>query len=229
MYRYSFELTANETLDQVPDILKETALLTYTVRSVDAVGIGDISLDPSSVVITSTVDQLTMPVSSAPSSTIDLKVAADGRVLSESVHGDPAGGSINWGVLPDRAVMPGDRWSKDYDISLEGSVGRNHLVTRSRYLRDESFHGAKAAVVETTIAQTSNVHSGPTAAGDTRVTSKGTSMSIITTWIDRDAHRVLKSHVTATFDQTATFDAPSLPPPTVVSITGSETADLLPA
>jgi hypothetical protein len=47
-------------------------------------------------------------------------------------------------------------------------------------------------------------------------------------WIDRDAHRVIKSHVTATFDQTGTFDAPSLSPPTVVSIKGDETTDLLP-
>jgi hypothetical protein len=109
-----------------------------------------------------------------------------------------------------------------------GSIGSNHLVTKSKYLRYESFQGAHAAVVETTIAQTSDLSSGPSTTGDTRATAKGTSMAIVTTWIDRDAHRVIKSHVTAIFDQTGTFDSPSLPPPTVVSIKGDETIDLLP-
>jgi hypothetical protein len=228
VYRYSFQLTAHETLNGVADTLNETAHLTYTVRLVDAAGSADISLDTSNVVITSTVDQLTAPMSSLPNTTIDLKVAADGRVLSENVNGNPAGGGINWGVLPGGAVKPGDTWAKDYDMTVVGSIGTNRLTARSKYLRDESFQGANAAVVETTIAQTSDVYSGPSTASDTRVTAKGTSKSIVTSWIDREAHRVIKSHVTATFDQTGTFDAPSLPPPTVVSIKGDETTDLLP-
>jgi hypothetical protein len=228
VYNYSFELTAHETIDTVQETLHETAHLTYTVRSVDAGENAELSLDLSNVVITATVDQITVPMSSSPNPTIDLKVAADGRILSQNVNGSGFGGVTIWAVLPGRAVKPGDRWSKDYDTNAAGYSGNSHLTTTSKYLRDESFQGANAAVVESTIGMTSHYSSGPSAAGGSQATVKVTSMSIVTTWIDRDAHRILKSHVTATFDQKATFDAASAPPPTATSIMGDETADMLP-
>lgn len=228
VYRYSFQLTAHETLDGSPITLNETAHLAYTVNSVDAAGKADISLDPSGVVITKTEGGITSPFSTSLNSTIDLQVASDGSVASVSLKGEPAGGILNWGVLPSGAVKPGGTWSKDYETSLAGAVGTNHFTTRSRYLRNESFQGANAAVVETTITNTSDLISGASTPDATTASAKGTSTAAITTWIDRDAHRILKSHVTSSFDQTATFDSPSLPPPTVVALNGDETADLLP-
>ncbi len=227
VYSYSFQLTANETINLVADVLSETAHMTYTVNSVDAAGMADISLDLTNVVITSTVSGFTAPMSSLPNTTIDLKVAADGRVLSENRNGNPAGGGIIWGVVPGRAVKPGDEWFMEYDSTEVGSSGTIHMTTRSKYLRDDSVQGANAAVVDTTMDQTSNVSEGPAAAGGTTASGAGTSTSIITTWIDRDAHRILKSHLTSKFTETATFDAPPATP-TVESITGDETVDLLP-
>jgi hypothetical protein len=230
-YSYSFQLTAHETLDKVADTLEETAHLTYTVRSVDSGGTADISLATTDVVITSTVDQVTAPMGAPSNTTIEMKVAADGRVLSEALsgYGSGTGGSINWGVLAGRAVKPGDTWSKDYDTALSGAMGSNHFVTTSRYLRDETFQGARAAVIETTIINTANVTTVAATPGDVTAAGKGTTNGIVTTWVDRDGHRILKSHLTATYDETATFDAPSMPPPTVVSIKGNETSDMLPA
>lgn len=228
VYSYSYKLTANETLDGAQVTLNETAGLTYTVRSVDGAGTADLSLDPSSVVITSTEGQVTTPMNAPSNATMDLSVATDGRVLTENLNGNGTGGSINWGVLPGSAVKPGATWSADYDMTVAGSVGTNHFTTVSRYLRNESFQGANAAVVETTMTNASDIV-GTATPGGTTASAKGTSRAIITTWIDLHAHRVLKSHSTATFDQTATFDAPSMPPPTVVSIKGDETSDMLPA
>jgi hypothetical protein len=228
VYSYSFSLTAQEMLDGFPVTLNETAHLTYTVTLVDAAGKADITVEPSSVVVTKTEDHVTSPISTSPNSTIDLQVASDGRVLSENVNLGPAVGPINWGVLPGGAVKPGDTWAKNYEMTLVGSVGTNRFTTTSKYLRDESLQGSNAAVVETTITLTSDLSSGPSTTSDTRVTSKGTTTAIVTTWIDRDAHRILKSHVTATFDQSGTYDSPPLAP-TVVSLSGDETADLLPA
>ena len=188
----------------------------------------DISLDLTNLVITSTVSGLTVPMKSSPNTTIDLKVAADGRVLSENRNGNPADIGVIWGVLPGRAVKPGDEWSKEYDSTEVGIPGIYHITTRSKYVGADSVQGANAAVVETTMDQTSNVSEGPATAGDTTATSIGTSMSVITTWIDRDAHRILKSHLTSKFTEKVTFDTTSATP-TVASITGDETIDLLPA
>jgi hypothetical protein len=195
--------------------------------SVDTGGTADLRLALSSFDFTSTPDQITLPTGISPNPTIDMRVGADGRVLTQDL-GITTGGGISWGVLPGTAVKPGDTWSKDYDTTVTGYAGNNHLMTTSRYLRDESFQGAHAAVVETTMVMTSKLTSGPSAASETKVTAEGTSTWIVTTWIDLVARRVLKSHTSATFDQTGTFDAPSMPPPTVVSVKGDSTTDLLP-
>ena len=229
VYSYSFKKTTHAMFNGLSDTLSETAHLNYTVRSVDAAGNADLSLDTSTVVITSTIDQFTAPMSSLPNNPIDLMVAADGRILSENVNGNPSGAGITWVVLTGGAVKPGEAWSKDYSMTLVGSVGTNHFTTTSRYLRNESFQGADAAVVETTMTNTSDLFSAASTPGGSTVSGKGTSNAVATTWIDRYAHRILKSHVTATFDQSESIDDPSMPLPTVVSLKGDEIADLLPA
>lgn len=229
VYRYSFQLAVNAVYNGVPDTLNETAKLIYTVMSVDAAGTADLSLETSDVAITSSVDQMTTPMSGLPTTTIDLTVAADGRVLSEDPNGNPAGGGITWGVLPVGVAKPGDTWVKEYDMTSAGAVGTNHFATTSRYLRNESFQGANAAVVETAVTNSSDLVSRAATPGGSTASGKATSKAVLTTWIDRDAHRILKSHMTATFDESGTFDAPSQPPPTVFSIKGDQTGDMLPA
>jgi hypothetical protein len=228
VYSYSFQTTVRESFDGgAQETLNETAHQTYTVMSVDSGGTADLRLVVSNFDFTSTPDQITVPQGISPNPTIDMRVAADGRVLTQDL-GITTGGGISWGVLPGTAVKPGDTWSKDYDTTVTGYAGNNHLITKSKYLRDELFQGAQAAVIETTIAMTSRFSAGPSPGSDTKVTAEGTSTSTVTTWIDRDAHRILKSHTSATFDQTGTYDSPSLPPPTVVSLKGDSTTDLLP-
>ena len=228
VYSYSFHATLRESFDGgTQETLNETAHETYTVMSVDTGGTADLRLAVSSFDFTSTPDQITVPPGVSPNPTIDMRVGADGRVLTQDL-GITTGGGISWGVLPGTAVKPGDTWSKDYDTTVTGYAGNNHLITSSRYLRDESFEGAHAAVVETRIGMTSKFTGGPAAANDTKVTTEGTSTWTVTTWIDLDAHRILKSHTSGSFDQTGTFDAPSMPPPTVISLKGDSNTDLLP-
>jgi len=231
VYKYTFELTAHETIDLVVETIQETSRLTYTVRSVDAGGNADLSLDLSDAVRTATVDQVAVPVYNLPSATIDLKVAADGRILSQRVNGNPFGGTPIWAVLAGRGVKPGDRWSKEYDTNTVGYSGNNHIKSESQYLRNESFAGVNAAVVETTMAMTIDVSNDPSvlpipngAGENQKVTVIETAASTVTTWVDRSAHRILKSRMTATFDLTMTSTGTTGP----TSITGDETSDLLP-
>jgi hypothetical protein len=228
VYSYSFQATLHESFDGgTQETLNETAHQTYTVMSVDTGGAADLRLVVSSFDFTSAPEQITLPTGISPNPTIDMRVGADGRVLTQDL-GITTGGGISWGVLPGTAVKPGDTWSNDYDTAVTGYAGNNHLTTTSRYLRDESVQGAHAAVVETRTVMTSKLTGGPSAASDTKVTTEGSSTWIVTTWIDLVAHRVMKSHTSGTFDQTGTFDSPSMPPPTVVSLKGDSTTDLLP-
>lgn len=230
VYRFSYQSTSHEIFGAFQETLNETAQQAYTVISVDSSGNADMSVESSNVVSTATAGQLTLPMGSS-NSTFKLRVAADGGLLSQDLNGSSFGGAT-WAVLPDGSVKPGDSWSKAYDTVSAGYSGSSRLATTSKYLRDESFQGSHAAVVETPIALAEDVTGAPSslptpnaADGSQTATFKGTAKALVTTWIDRDAHRILKSHVTATFGLTVTFDAASGP----TEIKGDVTTDLLPA
>src|SRR5207248_2255419 len=107
-------------------------------------------------------------------------------------------------VLPDKAVKVGDTWSKTYDQKDPIGSGTVHIVSDSKYLRDESFNGVTAAVVETKSTSTLDL-SGPTQGTPgamSGVSVKGTFTTDVMTWIDPNGHRVLKSHSTAQDDLT---------------------------
>ncbi len=223
VYRFSFESTRHVAiLPSAPETVHETAHLVYTVHSVDSGGNADISLETSEFVITATGGPVTPPTGTSFNGTSDLKVGSDGHILSATLVGSALSGGTWWAVLPRGAVKPGDTWSNDYDVSYtyQGSSLTTHFKTNSKYLRDETFEGVNAGVVESKIATTAVA---PTS--DPTSTTTATAASTITTWIDRRAGRVLKSHVTSTGK--ATYGDPSgSTPPTIV--TDDEIADLLP-
>lgn len=218
VYRFSFEWTRHVAiLPSAPETVHETGHLALTVSSVDSSGNADISLETSDFVIAATEGPVTPPTGISLNGTSNFNVGSDGRILSVTFLGNPVGGGTWWAVLPRGAVKPGDTWSNDYDVSYtyQGSSGATHFTTKSKYLRDETFGSVNAAVVESKIESTAG---SPTQA-------TGTSALTITTWIDRRAGRILKSHVTSTGK--ATYGDPSGPtPPTIVTEDG--TADLLP-
>jgi hypothetical protein len=255
-YKYALHSTADETIDvgamKVPLKTDIGARETVTVKSVDSSGTADLSIAMSNLTIKSVASGVTNTTSSGSMPAIDIRVAADGRILSfngTSIGGNPfasfsgLGGGFFSAVLPDTAVKPGDTWSKDYDQANPLGSGTIHLTTNSKYLRDESLQGINAAVVETTtsgsvdltidlskaIGSASPLFPG----GATSMTIKGTETSDVTTWIDPSGHRVLQSRMTGSTDATMTMDLgsettmPGLTGP--FSIKGSATTDLTPA
>jgi hypothetical protein len=136
---------------------------TVTITAVESDGTGDMTLTLSDLTITTTgksADGSTTTSTTSQSSAIPpqhLKVAPDGRILSvngESISsaspfGVLAGSYLVYAVMPDSAVKPGDKWSKSYDQAQPGGRSSVHVTTNSTYLRDESFHGVNAAVIET--------------------------------------------------------------------------------
>jgi hypothetical protein len=150
-----------------------------------------------------------------PDITTAITVAADGRILSLDGKQVPAGNPLLattgvgasyfvTAVLPTGAVKPGDTWSKDYTQNPGGS-GAIKVTTHSKYLRDESLNGVRAAVVETI----SNASIDMTTGGSGGLSMKATETSDVTSWIDSSSHRVLKSHSTESDAGTIDFGSSS--------------------
>jgi hypothetical protein len=238
VYKYSLHIVADEAINEaplsVPIKLDLKADEVVTVQSVDAAGVADVSIELTNLVLKSGSHQLASSL--APE---NVRIAADGRILSvngmsyigEFPNGLGQAGILISALLPDSRVKPGDTWSKDYDEPnpfgrrIEGS-GNIHVTTKSKYLRDESFQSVNAAVVQTT----SDVVLDGEFEG---ISMKGTMTSHITTWIDPNNHRILKSHKTAkTGVNFSLGPAPSSPTPAKkgpMTIEGTETTDLVPA
>ncbi len=221
---------------------------TVTITAVESEGTAHMTLTLSDLTITTTgkaPDGSTTTSTTSQTSAIppqQLKVAPDGRILSingESISsaspfGVLAGSYLVYAVMPDSAVKPGDKWSKSYDQAQPGGSSSVHVTTNSTYLRDESFHGVNAAVIETKSAAdfTMNLlppqspppngtRAGPTPGGFGAM--QGSVASDTTSWIDPGAHRVLKSSMKATLKATITeFE-------NQVTVTGTQSVDLEPA
>lgn len=233
VYTYSCHATANETINAVPVTYEVTGRHTYTVTSVDSVGTAELSLVVTDLVIKATANNITNPIPSSSNPPIEITATADGRVLSLS--GRSQAPEADWAVLADRTVKPGDTWSKDYDTATDGS-GSVHLQTKSTYLRVEAVQGKSSSVVRTiadlTLDET-GVPLGPNVVGGSKIVSfQGTGTSDVTSWIDLNAHRLLKTHMTTTTDSTVSFG----PPGTTMNgtsgpirITAVITVDLVPA
>jgi len=224
---------------------------TVSITTVESDGTADMTLTLSVLTITitgksadgSTTTSTTSQTSAIPPQ--QLKVAPDGRILSingESISsaspfGVLAGSYLVYAVLPDTAVKPGDKWSKSYDQAQLGGSSSVHVMTNSTYLRDESFHGVNAAVIETKSAAdfTMNLfppqssppstpngaRAGPTPGGFGAM--QGSVESDTTSWLDPGARRVLKSSMKAMLKANITeFE-------NQVTVTGTQSVDLEPA
>src|SRR6266446_3655390 len=110
------------------------------------------------------------------------------------------------------------------------------ITSKSTYLRDESFNGVKAAVVETKSDGTIDLanSAGVAAAGPSGIAIKGTLTTDVTTWIDPNGHRIMKSHSTSKDELTMILPAstrdhasPTIQGP--LTAKGEATTDLTPA
>lgn len=230
-----------------------------TVTSVESDGTADVTISFAKLTITTTgksPDGSTTTTTTTETSAIppqQLKVAPDGRVLSvngESISaaspfGVLVGGDLAYAVLPDTAVKPGDTWSKSYDQAQPGGGSTVHVTSNSTYLRDESFKGVNAAVIETKSTAIFTMSfgafgppQGSPPAGSPGIASpaggaamQGTVTSDTTSWVDPSAHRVLKSTMKSSLKASITGieGTDTTPIAGGVAITGSESLDLEPA
>lgn len=256
-YKYTFHSSSTDTIDlgamSIPVTLDLTAQESMSVNSVASNGTADLEISLSGVTLKTSANGVTNTTTGTPAITIDMKVSADGRVVSVSgsmMGGSPfaaftgASGGYMSAVLPDIAVKPGDTWTKDYDQPSPIGSSSIHVTSKSKYLRDETFHGVNAAVVETNSTATfdlsidmSKAASGagsvlPSMPGGalSGISIKGTTTSDTTTWMDPSAHRLLKSHTTGKIDGTMSLQLPASSSITGLtgpfSIKGTDTSDL---
>jgi hypothetical protein len=261
VFKYKIHTTANEQVMNIPIRTELSALETATVKSVDSSGAADLSIELTNITMKYTYGSTTSTTTGMSLPPVELKIAADGRIVSVNgiaamsalSFGSATSGSIVSAVLPDTPVKPGDTWSKTYDqaIPVGSGSGGIHVTTTSKYLRDETLQGINAAVVETKSDATINfatdtsklLPSGSTkssfpvptggAGSSYAMTLKGTVISDVTTWIDPNGRRIMKSHETSTTDISLDFGTSSGPamPGTMgpMAIKGDQTLDLTPA
>lgn len=265
-YKYALHLTAELTITAgsiSQDVkIDAKAKESVAVTSVESDGTADISLTVSDMTITTTgkaPDGSTSTTTTTNSTAIppqQIKVAPDGRILAvngesisaQSPFGVLVGSNLAYAVLPDTAVKPGDKWSKSYDQSQPGGQSSVHVTSNSTYLRDESFHGVNAAVIDTKSTATFSmsfsdlgpVPNAPPGGQPSPVppvgggaSMQGTVTSDTTSWVDPGARRVLKStemaNLKSTISGVANGTAAAGAFASGVTISGTQSLDLEPA
>jgi len=251
-YKYKFHSTSKQTAGTggmtIPVSVDTSANETVAVKSVDSSGVADLSITLSDFSLKTVAAGVTNTTTGLPANSVEVKIRPDGTLVSvngnDLMAGSPiaalagvGGGYFIAAVLPDKAVKVGDTWSKTYDQKDPIGSGTVHIVSDSKYLRDESFNGVTAAVVETKSTSTLDL-SGPTQGTPgamSGVSVKGTFTTDVMTWIDPNGHRVLKSHSTAQDDLTINLpttstnksSSPVMQGP--LTAKGETTSDLAPA
>jgi len=182
-YRYAFRSTTKQTVDAggvtIPTDVAITATESVKVTSVDSAGDAGLAITLGGFTVKSTANGVTNTTTGLPDTTMEVKVAPDGRILSvdgtQYTASNPflaftgmGGGFFVTAVLPSTAVKPGDTWSKDYSQANPAGTGGFQITSHSKYLRDESVNGISAAVVETNSTGTIKVGIDPSklAAGE---------------------------------------------------------------
>lgn len=248
-YKYKFHSTTKQNVTMggmtIATSIDMSADESVLVKSVDSSGTADLSLTISHFSVKTVTGDITNTTTLGSIPATAVKIASDGHLISfdgdTMANSNPflaftalGGGFFITAVLPSNAVKPGDTWSKNYDQTFPGDAGTGlHITSNSKYLRDETVNGVKAAVVETksTGAIDSSLNSSHLA-----MTIKGTLMSDVTTWIDPNGHRVIKTHSVS--NDSGTLNMTSSPPPNEqipgvfggpLSDQGTATTDLTPA
>jgi hypothetical protein len=134
-----------------------TQVIGWKVVSVDDAGTATIEVTVSDM--SGTLNGTEVP--SAPAPPIEIRIAADGRVLSAgglSLGG--AGQTQGFGfpgmgqltpILPDEgdAVSVGDTWDKEFSQDFPFGEGTIDFSATSTYVRNETVNGREAAVIQT--------------------------------------------------------------------------------
>lgn len=233
-FKYHFHAALNYTVGISTMTIPVTADISadekITVKSVDPSGTADMTVDLSNLTAKTTSGGMTNTTTKNTPTSLELKVASDGRVINvngQAISGAGAlpgipgtqGGLIS-AILPDKPVKPGDTWTKSYDQSVPIGSGTIHVTSNNKYTKDEKVGSVNAAVVQSSIGTNLDLDVNPSAArqagssifpsgaessGLQSLTLAGTDTATVTSWIDTGAKQILKSHRTDTIDLTLNF------------------------
>lgn len=257
-YKYALHIVMKYTIAtsglSIPFNLDMSAKESVAVKSVDSTGTADLGVTVTAVSVRTTINGTTNTTTTTSSQSLDMKVAKDGRIVSingtafdNTSFGGVAGvqGGLISAILPDKAVKPGDTWTKSFDQPNAFGSGSSHVTSDNKYLRDDG----NAAVIESKIngsldmsidtsaiaGQSGTPPVPPTGAagGVQSISIAGTSTSDVTSWIDLSAKRLEKTHSTGNVNATLTVNmaagstTPGLTGP--ITFKGTQTLDLTPA
>src|SRR5437867_6887472 len=258
-YKYALHAVLNYTIGaegfSVPFNLDMSGKETITVKSVDSSGTADLTISLTDLSVKTTTNGTTNTTTTTTPTSVEMKVASDGRIVSVNgstfTNGSLPGlsgteGGLVSAILPDKAVKPGDTWTKDYDQANPTGTGSVHVTSKNKYVRDEQVKSVNTAVVQSNLASNIDLTLDMSALGGQGGTSlfpstgalkslsmKGTTTSDVTSWIDSSAHRLVKTHSTGTVDATMTLNmaaggtTPGLTGP--ITFKGTQTMDMNPA
>jgi hypothetical protein len=208
----------------------------WKVVSVDDAGTATIEVTVSDM--SGTINGTEVP--SAPAPPIEIRIAADGRVLSAgglSLGGAgqtfPGMGQLT-PILPDEgdAVSVGDTWDKEFSQDFPFGEGTIDFSASSTYVRNETVNGREAAVIETrmTVPIDATLElaelldalgpeitgatggAGLEQLGDGSIAYVGRGTFNQTSFVDLEARELLKTRGGGRFDISMTFEGiPGLP------------------
>lgn len=257
-YRYSMHIGIKYTMAAVgmsfPISLDMSAKEAVNVKSVDSAGTADVVVTISGIALKTSFNGTTNTTTTTNTSTLDMKVAKDGHIVSVNgsalTQGSIPGvygmqGGLVTAILPDHAVKQGDTWTKTFSQENPFGTGSSQVTSNNTYLRDENNDAVIESKIKGTIDMTIDASSmagqsgtplvpqAGTSTGVEGITIKGTSTSDLTSWIDLNAMRLVKTHSTGTVNATLTVNmaaastTPGFSGP--VTLKGTQSLDLNPA
>lgn len=257
-FKYKFQSHTNQTVAMgamtMPINVDVTADEAVKVNSVDSDGVADLTVTMTNVKVTTTTNGVTNTTTIA-SETSQLKIGKDGRPVSMNgaqISGDnPFGAFAAMGgsffisaVMPDGKVNKGDNWNKTYDQNSADGSTKVHITSTSTYLGQQNGQQGVKTHSDGTFNATfdfSKMASKPESTalpiGNIKgMTMTGTLTSDVTSWIDPNTHRIIRTSSTALDDGTMEFQQPAdgssaqqLPITGPIKVSGKATTDLKPA
>ncbi len=222
-------VTADMLGGEMPMSMEMSEVVRWQVASVDEQGLATIEMTVSNP--TGSVNGVTLPTSGAEMPPIEIVVASDGRIVSAGgLALGGAGQTQGFGfpgmdqitpLLPDgdRAVAPGDSWTKDYSQDFPFGTGTITFTASSTYDRNATVDDLDAAVIEThltvpldftlnfrELADAIGRRTGTTdvpgidALADASIAYSGSGHVTQTSFVDLDAKQLLQSQSKGDFD-----------------------------
>lgn len=232
-YRYHYSATLNYTVViqtmSIPVRIELAADEKLTVKSVDSSGTADLTADLTNLSVKTTANGTTNTTTSNTPTSVEMKVASDGRIMSVNGNALGSGGTLPGvpgmqgglvsAILPDKPVKVGDTWTKNYDQSAPTGTGTIHITSTNKYAKDEKVGNVNAAVVQSTVNTNIDLSIDSTATGQggsslipsgessglSGIKISGTDLSTVNSWVDTGAKRIVKTHQNDAVNMTLSF------------------------